>query len=30
MIACSGKAIAELGDTNDDMVVVNVAVTVGY
>jgi len=30
MVADSGKAIAELGDTNRDMVVVCVAVTVGY
>ena len=30
MIADSGKAIASLGDKNTDMVVVCVAVTVGY
>jgi uncharacterized protein (TIGR02058 family) len=30
MIATSGLAIAELGDKNEDMVVVCVAVTVGY
>ena len=30
MIANSGKVIAELGDTNTDMVVVCLAVTVGY
>jgi uncharacterized protein (TIGR02058 family) len=30
MVACSGKAIAEMGDTNEDMVIVCVAVTVGY
>jgi uncharacterized protein (TIGR02058 family) len=30
MIASNGKAIESLGDTNEDMVVVCVAVTVGY
>ena len=30
MIAASGKMIAEMGDKNEDMVVVCVAVTVGY
>ena len=30
MIATSGKMIAEMGDKNEDMVVVCVAVTVGY
>ena len=30
MVADSGKAIAEMGDKNRDMVVVCVAVTVGY
>ena len=30
MVAQSGKAIAELGDTNEDMIIVCVAVTVGY
>lgn len=30
MVASSGKMIAEMGDKNDDMVVVCVAVTVGY
>ena len=30
MIATSGKMIEEMGDKNEDMVVVCVAVTVGY
>ena len=30
MIASSGKVLAEMGDKNDDMIVVCVAVTVGY
>jgi uncharacterized protein (TIGR02058 family) len=30
MVATSGLAIPEMGDTNEDMVVVCVAVTVGY
>jgi uncharacterized protein (TIGR02058 family) len=30
MVAANGKAIASLGDTNEDMVIVCVAVTVGY
>jgi len=30
MVASSGKMIVEMGDKNDDMVVVCVAVTVGY
>ena len=30
MIANSGKAIASMGDKNTDMIVVCVAVTVGY
>lgn len=30
MVACNGKAIAEMGDNNEDMIVVCVAVTVGY
>ena len=30
MIASNGKVISEMGDTNDDMIVVCVAVTVGY
>lgn len=30
MVAASGKMIQEMGDKNDDMVVVCVAVTVGY
>lgn len=30
MIASNGKPIKEMGDTNDDMIIVCVAVTVGY
>jgi uncharacterized protein (TIGR02058 family) len=30
MIASNGKMITEMGDTNDDMIIVCVAVTVGY
>ena len=30
MIASNGKIITEMGDTNDDMIIVCVAVTVGY
>jgi uncharacterized protein (TIGR02058 family) len=30
MIASNGKASAEMGDSNEDMIVVCVAVTVGY
>ena len=30
MVATSGKLIVEMGDKNEDMVVVCVAVTVGY
>ena len=30
MVACHGKMIESLGDKNEDMVVVCVAVTVGY
>jgi uncharacterized protein (TIGR02058 family) len=30
MVASNGKIIAEMGDTNDDMIVVCCAVTVGY
>lgn len=30
LVASSGKVIAEMGDTNDDMIIVCVAVTVGY
>ena len=30
MVATNGKIIVEMGDTNEDMVIVCVAVTVGY
>jgi uncharacterized protein (TIGR02058 family) len=30
MIASNGKVIQEMGDKNEDMIVVCVAVTVGY